>query len=794
MLFSENWLRDIVNPDLDTQALADRLTMAGLEVEDLTTVAPPFTGVVVAQILSAEKHPDADRLRVCRVNAGGEEPLQIVCGAPNAAEGIKIPLATMGAVLPGGFKIKEGKLRGVKSYGMLCSAKELGLVEEADGLLVLPEDAPVGTDIREYLDLDEAIFEVKLTPNKADCLSVYGVAREVAALTGAPLKTFDFTPAPVTIEDTLPVEVVAKDLCGRFAGRVIRGVDASVPTPEWMVKRLNRAGQKSISILVDISNYVMLELGRPTHCFDLDKVSSGLEVRWANKGEKLTCLNEMEVALDERFGVVASNGLPQSIAGVMGGLDSGITVDTKDIFLEGAFWFPDAIAGRTRWLKFGSDAAHRFERGVDFEMIPEHLEYMTKMILDLCGGQAGPLEMQTFDLPVRPDVTMRLSRCQKILGVEVSQLEVASIFSQLGLSASFTNEVFTVKVPSYRFDLEIEEDLIEEVARIYGFDRIPERPPVSTVAPLRTHETKRHPMKLRHRLASLDYQELVNYSFVDPSWEADNDPIKLMNPIASALSVMRTSLIPGLLNAVVFNANRKQNRVRVFELGRVFCKNSETPAGDLTVKGIDQPLRLSGVAWGLAQAEQWGLPSRAVDFFDVKQDIMNLLPDVADQLTFVASDDFHPGRTATIMLKGRKIGVMGELHPKQVQTLKLDSAPIVFELYLDVLQDCLLPKLQQISKLPPVVRDLAIWAKNDLSIQEIKDTILGFVRRDKSSIAIRDVLLFDVWKDPENTQERSLAFHFVFQPLDQTLEAAQINDFMNNLLAYLVDTLGVRQR
>lgn len=619
MLVLESWLREVANPSLNTEELAHRLTMAGLEVEGVESVAPEFSGVVVAEIKSIEQHPNADKLRICQVDAGTGELLQIVCGAPNAAAGIKVPLATIGAVLPGNFKISKSKLRGVESFGMLCSARELGITEDASGLLILNEQLAVGQNIREALQLNDKVFEIKLTPNRADCLSIYGVAREVAALTGAPLKQFDFSPVPVEIQDTLKVNVHAPDLCGRFAGRIIRGVNAKAEAPEWMKTRLERAGQRSVSALVDISNYVMLELGRPTHIFDLNKINGELNVRWAKEGESLELLNGQTVALSPDVGVIAAGDTIESLAGIMGGEATAVSLDTTDIYLEAAFWYPEAIAGRARRFKFSSEASHRFERGVDFQQIQEHIAYISRLVLEICGGQAGPIDDQIINLPQRKAVQMRLARCQKILGVQVSKEQVAHIFTQLGLSFTEANDIFTVEAPSFRFDIEIEEDLIEEVARIYGFDNIPDVAPIVPAVMLPTHETVRGEHAMRQVMASQGYQEVVNFSFVERAWEekllGNADPIALLNPIASQLAVMRSGLVPGLVANIVYNAKRKQNRVKVFELGRVFSRDTSVKNGDLTVANVNQPLHLAGASWGLAYPEQWGMSARQVDFF-----------------------------------------------------------------------------------------------------------------------------------------------------------------------------------
>ncbi|MBP6018136.1 MAG: phenylalanine--tRNA ligase subunit beta [Burkholderiaceae bacterium] len=801
MLFPESWLRTLVNPDLDTQALSHRLTMAGLEVEETNPAAPPFSGIVVAHILSIAPHPDADKLRVCQVDDGSGQALQIVCGAPNAAAGIKVPLARVGAVLPGGMQIGTAKMRGVESAGMLCSARELGLSDDHGGLLELDGDAVVGQCLRQALDLDDTIFELKLTPNRADCLSLLGVAREVSALTGAPLTLPEFQPVPVTLDEHFPITIQAPDLCGRFAGRVIRGVNARAATPAWMRTRLERAGQRSISALVDISNYVMLEMGRPTHVFDLDKLQGELTVRWGKEGEQLALLNGQTVALDPQVGVITTGGVPTSLAGIMGGDASAVTLDTTNIYLEGAFWWAEAIMGRSRRFKFGSEASHRFERGVDFESIPQHLELMTRMLVDICGGQVGPLDEITVKLPAREPVRMRLARCHRVLGVAVSADEVASIFTRLGLPFTLDDDTFVVTPPSYRFDLFIEEDLIEEVARIYGFERIPDVPPKAVSKVLGIPEVLRGPHLLRARMASLDYQEVINFTFVEESWERDyagnNDPIRLLNPIASQLAVMRSSMMGGLLDNVVHNAQHKQTRVRVFEIGRVFARDHSVRDGDMTVAGVCQPQRLAGMAWGPAFEEQWGVPTRAVDFYDVKKDLESLLGNRASQLQCIADSHpaLHPGRAARLQLQGKDIGWLGELHPRWAQQQDLTQAPVVFEVDLDAISVADMPALTELSRQPVAIRDLAVWAAVDISYDDLLAALKSAIAADASLAIVKDIKLFDVWRDQKGgSTEKSMALRFWLQNPAATLDDATVERCMAALLQALVTAHGVRAR
>jgi len=804
MQFPESWLRTLVNPPIATDELAHRLTMAGLEVEDTVPAAPAFTGVVVAHIVEIAPHPDADKLRVCQVDDGSGMLLQIVCGAPNAAAGLKVPLARVGAELPCGMKIGVAKMRGVQSSGMLCSAREMGLSQDHAGLLELPAEMTPGQSIREALDLDDTLFTLKMTPNRADCLSILGVAREVAALTGAPLSVPTAKAVHVTLDERLPVKVEAPDLCGRFGGRVIRGVNARAQTPEWMKTRLERAGQRSVSALVDISNYVMLELGRPSHVFDLDKIHGDLSVRWAREGETLELLNGQTVTLDSKVGVVVAGDQVESLAGIMGGEATSVTLDTQNIYLEAAFWWPKSLAGRARRFKFSSEASHRGERGVDFATIPQHIEFITRLIVDICGGQAGPLDDQIVNLPKREPVRMRLARCHRVLGVPVTQAEVAKIFGSLGLEFTLEGDDFIVTPPSYRFDLVIEEDLIEEVARIYGFENIPTVPPMARAKMFSQPEVRRGPHALRRLAAARDYQEVVNYSFVEAAWERDyagNDtPVKLVNPIASHLSVMRSSLIAGLVANIRHNANRKQTRVRLFELGRVFARDAAAQDGPLEVAGVRQPLKVAGAAWGPSVEEQWGAPARQVDFYDVKMDVEALFGTRGARLRFEAAAHpaLHPGRSARVTLDGKQVGWIGELHPRWAQQADLAHAPVVFELDVDVLSEGELPQVRELSRQPVVVRDLALWVDAPVTAQSMLDTVAATVKADPQLAVVQDLRLFDVWRDSyqgsEPSSEKSLAFRFWLQDTERTLDEVRVADCLLRIKDALIAAHGARQR
>ena len=818
MQFSESWLRQYVNPSLDSEALGHAMTMAGLEVEEQHSVAPTFTKIVVAQILSAEQHPDADRLRVCKVDAGTGQELQIVCGAPNARAGIKIPCALVGAELPpaesGGkpFLIKVGKLRGVESQGMLCSGRELGLGDDHEGILELPLDAPVGQDIRQYLDLDDQIFVIKLTPNKADCLSLMGMAREVAAITGASLCSPQWNIPAVSIDEKRKVTVENKDLCGRFAGRVIRGVNPQAKTPDWIVKRLSRAGQRSISALVDLSNYVMLELGQPTHVFDIDKLNGDITVRWAKAGESLELLNGQTVTLQgpdssgklQEAGIVADQSGPVALAGIMGGNHCAVSDDTKNIYVEAAYWLPSAIQGRARRFNFSTDAAHRFERGVDPQNTVNCLEYLSALIIEVCGGQAGPVDDQILNVPERKSVKMRLSRAEKVIGIPLTTEVVSDIFKCLGFDFKQEGEVFIVNPPSYRFDIEIEEDLIEEVARMYGFENIPDTPPVATLKMTAKAEAKRDIHLLRQRLALQGYQEAVNFGFTDLESEqrltgaAEKDVIAVLNPIANQYAVMRSTLWGGLLANLKANLNRGASRVRLFEAGRIFKRDANVQEGAGKVASFYQPQMIGGLAYGSSVPEQWGSATKAVDFFDVKGDLERVL----DPLHFVTQaaqhPALHPGRSAQVLLKSisgmHTVGWIGELHPGLQQAYELPQAPVLFEMDLESIRDLGLPNPQELSKFPAVQRDLAVVVKQSVSAQTLLDAMIGAKQN-----FVQTIELFDEFKPKAGSgsladDEKSLAFRITLLNPNETLQDPQIDAVIAALLGSVEKKCAARLR
>jgi phenylalanyl-tRNA synthetase beta chain len=808
MQFPESWLREFCNPSLTTQQLADTLTMAGLEVEELEPVAPPFTKIVVGEIKEAVQHPNADRLRVCQVDVGQGSLLNIVCGAPNARVGIRVPCAMVGAELPPGedgkpFVIKVGKLRGVESQGMLCSAKELQIADDHGGLLELPADAPLGQDIRQYLNLDDTLMTLKLTPNLAHCLSVYGIAREVSALTGAPLKAPIFPAVPTQVSDKLAVQVQAPDLCGRFSGRVVKGVNTKAQTPQWMVDRLARCGQRSVSPLVDISNYVMFEFGRPSHIFDLDKIHGGLQVRWGKPGESLKLLNGNTVTVDDKVGVIADDNQVESLAGIMGGDATAVSDDTQNIYIEAAFWWPTAIAGRSRRYNFSTDAGHRFERGVDPQLTVEHIERITQLVLDICGTpetKVGPIDDQTLNVPAITPVTLRVARAVKVIGMPLTQQQCADALRGLGLQVAEGEDTVTVTPPSFRFDLQIEEDLIEEVARMVGYNNLPTNPPLAPITAKVRRETERSPSAVRRAIAALGYQETINYSFVEESWERDLagqiNPIRLLNPIASQMSVMRSSLIGSLLQVVKFNADRKADRVRVFELGRVFLRNAAVQSTDTTVEGFDQPMRVAGMAWGPVEPLGWQGKARNVDFYDVKADVEKLLAPRKPEFVAAEHPALHPGRSAQVQLDGVVIGHVGELHPRWRQAWELTSAPVVFELSLDAVTARVVPVAQAVAKHQSVERDIAVI----VSEQVTHGQLMTAIHAAPTQGLLRDAVLFDIYRPKAESAgalavgEKSLAVRLTLHSDEATLTDAQIDAAMAAVVDQLTRQVAARLR
>jgi phenylalanyl-tRNA synthetase beta chain len=783
MKFSENWLRTFVNPPLSSRELADALTMAGIEVEEMDAVAPAFDHVLVAEIIDVRKHPHADRLSVCSVSTGGT-PLQVVCGAPNVRAGMRVPFACVSANLPG-IAIKQANVRGVESNCMLCSAKELGIAEDASGLLVLPVDAPVGTDIREYLELDDQLFTIKPTPNRGDCLSLFGVGREVAAVTGAALKPVVARVAP-TNADCIRISLAANTACPQYSGRVLRGVNGRAATPPWMIQRLERSGMRGISAIVDVTNYVMLELGQPLHAFDFARIDGGIQARFGQQGEKIKLLNDQTLDLTPDWLVIADDKKPLALAGIMGGAESAVTADTVDILLESAFFDPAVIAGKSRILGFGSESAYRFERGVDFAGALHAIERATQLILQICGGTAGPVCEAKSDLPARSPVKMRASRARRLLGIELSDRDIARLLHRLGFAFEAHGDEFLITPPSYRFDLTIEEDFVEEVARIHGYDNIPAKRPAGPMAMLPAGEARAGVADLRDLLVARDYQEVVCYSFVDRQWETDfcanDDPVMLANPIAAHMNAMRSSLVGSLVDCLKLNVSRQQERVRIFEIGQCFWRDAHG--------GYQQRAAISGLAYGDAIAEQWGAPKRRVDFYDVKSDVEMLLGTTEAVYEAAEHAALHPGRAARIALDGRLAGWLGELHPRLQKKYDFPFAPITFELYLDTISRNVLSHYTEFSRQPMIRRDISVELAEKVTAKAMLEALKKHANNSVSEIA-----LFDVYRGKGiDSDKKSVAFRVVLQDTHKTLTDAEAETAIQRLLQVLQEQFQARLR
>ncbi|RGP55088.1 phenylalanine--tRNA ligase subunit beta [Pseudomonas abyssi] len=782
MKFSEQWLRTWVNPDVSRDDLVARLSMTGLEVDSVTPAAGEFSGVVVGEILSAEQHPDADKLRVCRVSNGSEE-FQVVCGAPNARAGIKIPFAMVGAVLGEDFKIKKAKLRGVESFGMLCSAAELKVSEDHDGLYELPQDAPAGQNVREYLGLDDAIIEVDLTPNRGDCLSIAGLAREVGANYGAEVCRVKVEPVAAVHEEVRPVELFATEACPRYLGRVIRNVDLSRATPLWMVERLRRSDIRSIDAVVDITNYVMLELGQPMHAFDLAEIKGGIRVRLAEEGEQLVLLDGQEISLRADTLVIADHERPLAMAGIMGGEHSGVSENTRDLFLESAFFDTIAIAGKARGYSLHTDSSHRFERGVDWQLQREAMERATALILEIVGGEPGPVieAVEQGALPTLKQITLRNERITQMLGMQMSEADVVGYLKGLGLGVSAQADgQWQVDVPSHRFDISIEVDLIEELARLYGYNRLPVSAPTAALTLAGKPETRGELPMLRRLLVARGYHEAITYSFIEPGlskqFEPSIDPLALANPISSDMAVMRPSLWPGLSKAAQYNQNRQQSRVRLFETGQRFI-----PGGD----GLLQEVMLSGIVTGSRQPEGWANGAEKVDFFDVKADVEAILAQSAAGVAFrfapVDHPALHPGQSACILNGEEQVGLIGALHPQLVADLDLNGPVFVFELALAKICQGQLPRFVELSRYPEVRRDIALVVDRDVLAEDLLSCI-----RAEAGAHLKNLRLFDVYEgkgiDPHR---KSMAIGLTLQDSSRTLTDDEVNAVMDRVLQSL---------
>jgi phenylalanyl-tRNA synthetase beta chain len=790
MKISEQWLREYVNPAINTQALCHQLTMAGLEVGAIEPVAGEFTHVIVGEIVDAKQHPDADRLRVCQVNVGQAAPLQIVCGAPNARTGLKVAVAMIGALLPGDFKIKPAKLRGVDSCGMLCSHKELGLSEESDGIIELLLDAPVGQDIRDYLKLNDRTIQIELTPNRGDCLSVLGIAREVGLYNKLPVKALTVKETPVTHQTTFKVDVLEPAHCPRYLGRVIQNVNNNIETPLWMREYLRRCGVKRISPAVDVTNLVMLLTGQPMHAFDLSKLNGGIDVRKAKSNEKIQLLDGQTLTLQADTVVIADQQQANALAGIMGGKVSGVSNDTQTIFLECAYFAPDKIAGKPRQYATHSDSSHRFERGVDPAGMDQAMAFATQWICEITGGQAGPIVEKVAPefLPKPKVIALTLSRVKRFLGIELPVEQITDIFTRLGFTVTAQGEQLSVTVPTYRFDMTHPEDLLEEVARVYGYDNIPASLPKASIEPVKQSEKHIPSIRFKQALVDRGYQEAMTYSFINPTHHQQffpNDPAPtLLNPIASDMSVMRRSLLPGLLQSLQHNLNRQHTRVRLFESGVSFFMDNGK---------IEERQQLSGVIYGAIRPEQWAR-SRQSDFFDLKSDVQALLALAGlDDCQFVAEHSIghlHPGQSAIIMRHGCNIGYLGALHPQFQHTWDLKQAAYVFELDLVAISQVELPVFAPISKFPSIRRDLAMVVDQTVSYAAIESAI-----KQVAGPLLQEVVMFDQFVGQALGEgKKSIAVGLILQDVSRTLKDEEVTAFMANIIQALQQKVGAHIR
>ena len=812
MQFSELWLREWANPALETQELVDQITMAGLEVDAIEAAAGEFSGIVVAQILSFEKHPEADKLNVCKVTDGSEE-FQIVCGAPNVREGMVIPFAKIGAVLPGDFKIKKAKLRGVESFGMLCAEEEMGISEKSDGLWDLPVDAPLGVCMREYLGLtragrDDKIIDVDLTPNRGDCLSIAGLSREVGVLNKVDVTAPIIEAVAATIDDVIDVQLQAPDACPRYVGRIIKGINIKAASPLWMQEKLRRSGIRSIDPVVDVTNFILLELGQPMHAFDLAKLDGGIIVRNAVQDETLVLLDDQEIKLNSDTLVIADNSKALAMAGVMGGAFSGVSSDgdvlTQDILLESAYFNPIAIAGKARNFGLHTDSSHRFERGVDFELQRTAIERATALLLEIVGGEAGPVVEKTSaaDLPKCAEITLVEASIEKMLGLTIEASEVEEILTRLGMKLSSFEDAkvgngWKVIAPSYRFDMAIEADLIEELARIYGYNRLPVRTPTAATPLLPVPENELAMKDVRRQLVGRGYQEAITYSFVDPATQKLLDPevapLALANPISADLSVMRTNLWAGLVQTAVHNIKRQQPRVRLFETGLSFVPQPGKDPSNLDESLVQDP-KLAMLLTGTRTEQSWSEGEQNVDFFDLKGDFESLIARTGSQAryTFVPAEHpaLQPGQTASIQLDGIAVGWIGALHPSLAKPLGLKQAVYLLEISLKAVRQVEVPSFKPLSKFPEMRRDLALVVTDATPVADVMSLI-----REKAGDYLTKLNLFDIYKGKGvDSDRKSLALGLTWQHPSRTLNEEEVNEAVDNVLAHLADRIDAQLR
>ena len=792
MKFSEQWLREWVNPDISTTDLVEQLTMAGLEVDAVEPVAPFFSNMVVGEVLSVEPHPNADRLRVCQVNTGGAQALNIVCGAANVAVGVKVPVALVGAKLPGGISIEKSKLRGVASEGMLCSSKELGLAESSEGLMILTGDAQPGQEVRDYLLLNDVSLELGLTPNRGDCLSVAGVARDVGVINSLPVQGPEIGPVAAVIDDQFPVEVSVPEACPRYLARIVRDIDMGAPTPIWMQERLRRSGLRSINAVVDVTNYVLLELGQPMHAFDLDKLGGGIRVRMAKTKERLRLLDDQEITLDDTTLVIADHNAPVAMAGIMGGAASAVGESTKHLLLESAFFAPAAMVGRARRYGLHTDSSHRFERGVDPELARRAMERATALLVEIAAGRPGPIveKLSATHRPSPAAIPLRIARIGRLLGADIPRPQALNILTRLGMEVKEENDCWLVTPPSFRFDIRIEADLIEELARIHGYSRLPSHRPSTPAIMRRRSEARIETSRIRQRLVERGYQEAITYSFVDPRLQQlldpEHAPLALANPISSDMAVMRTSLWPGLMQALLYNLNRQQERIRLFEIGTRFRQVG---------KQVREETVVAGIVAGNREPEQWAESKRDADFFDVKKDVEALLAMTgrgeAYQFSAVQHAALHPGQAAVISGHGeREAGIMGVLHPQVYKDINISKLPILFELMVEEINQAQLPRFREASKFPAIRRDLAIVVDEAISCAAVQRGI-----REAAGELLGEVRLFDLYKGKGiDSGKKSLALGLTLQDSSRTLTDGDVDLVMERVMTRLRDDFGATLR